>query len=222
MMAILLCFSVALPKPSYAQFPIAEVIKAGVKKAIRALDLRVQRLQNETIWLQNAQKTLENALSKLKLQEISEWTERQKTLYKDYFEELNKVKSLISYYHRIRDISQKQLRLVKSYQRAWSFLRQDQHFSKDELEYMSKVYTGILEESLKNIDQVLLVINSFQTQMSDAKRLEIIRNAAESIDSNYYDLLQFNQQNILLSISRAKTKQDAELMRKIYGLPQNM
>jgi len=221
LLAILLCFSISLPKSSYAQFPIAEVIKAGVKKAIRALDLKVQRLQNQTIWLQNAQKTLENALSKLKLQEISEWTEKQRKLYQDYFEELNKVKSIISYYHRIKDISQKQLRLVKSYQRAWNLLKQDDHFTSDELDYMSKVYSGILDESLKNIDQVLLVINSFQTQMSDAKRLEIIRNAAETIDNNYYDLLQFNQQNILLSISRAKSKQNVAILREIYGLPKN-
>ena len=38
-----------------AQVAILEVIKAGVKKVIRAVDLKIQRMQNETIWLQNAQ-----------------------------------------------------------------------------------------------------------------------------------------------------------------------
>ena len=54
------------------------VVKAAVKKVIKAIDLQIQRLQNKTIWLQNAQKTLENTLSKLKLDEISDWTEKQK------------------------------------------------------------------------------------------------------------------------------------------------
>ena len=42
---------------------------------------------------------------------------------------------------------------------------------------MQQVYTGILDESVKNIDQLQLVINAFVTQMSDAKRLEIINTA---------------------------------------------
>src|SRR5688572_10980502 len=50
--------------------PILEVIKQGVVKVIRAVDLKIQRLQNETIWLQHAQKVMENTLSKLKLEEI--------------------------------------------------------------------------------------------------------------------------------------------------------
>jgi hypothetical protein len=44
-----------------AQVPIYDIIKAAVKKVIMAVDLKIQRLQNKTIWLQNAQKRLENA-----------------------------------------------------------------------------------------------------------------------------------------------------------------
>jgi hypothetical protein len=41
-----------------AQTGILEIIKAGVIKVIKAVDLKIQRLQNKTIWLQNAQKVL--------------------------------------------------------------------------------------------------------------------------------------------------------------------
>jgi hypothetical protein len=217
-LTLLIGLVVAAPKPASAQLAIAEVIKAGVKKVIKAIDLKVQRLQNETIWLQNAQKTLENAMSKLKLQEISGWTQRQKDLYEDYFDELSKVKSLISYYHRIKDISTKQLRLVKAYQHVWQLLRQDQNFNPGELEYMAKVYSGILEESLKNIDQVFLVVSSFQTKMTDGERLSIIRKAADEIDENYDDLQQFSRQNVMLSLSRAKDASDASTIKKLYGI----
>ena len=50
-------------------------------------------MQNKTIWLQNAQKVIENQLSKTKLTEISGWTEQQRTLYSDYYAELGKIKS---------------------------------------------------------------------------------------------------------------------------------
>ncbi len=65
-----------------AQDPITLIIKEGIVKVIKAVDLKIQRLQNKTIWLQNAQKTLENSMSKLKLDEISGWVEKQRTLYK--------------------------------------------------------------------------------------------------------------------------------------------
>src|SRR2546428_2294271 len=86
---------VALPiKQAHAQLEVVEVIKAGVKKVIKAVDLKIQRMQNETIWLQNAQKVLENKLSELKLTEIADWSDRQRSLYSDYYQELLKVKTV--------------------------------------------------------------------------------------------------------------------------------
>ncbi len=201
-----------------AQIAIAEIIKAGIKKVIKAVDLKIQRLQNKTIWLQNAQKTLENALSKLKLDEIADWTEKQKEQYRKYYEELTKVKAIISYYQRIRDITQKQVRLVNEYNRSWQLIRQDKHFTADEILYMEKVYSGILDESVKNIDQISLIIKSFTTKMSDAKRLELINNAADQVDVNYSDLVEFNRQNTLLSLQRAKTETEVQAVKKLYGL----
>ncbi|RYJ44306.1 conjugal transfer protein TraI [Flavobacterium beibuense] len=198
--------------------PIFGIIKAAVKAAIKAIDLRIQRLQNKTIWLQNAQKEIENTLSKLKLNEISDWTQRQQDLYKEYYDELMQVKSVISTYQRVRDITEKQARLVDQYQRAWALFQQDTHFSDDEIEYMQKVYSGILGESLSDMDQVFMILESFSTQMSDARRLDMINAAADRIDRNYDDLTRFNRQNILLSLQRAKTQRDVDWVRRLYGL----
>lgn len=219
LMCLLLFTTPVKGAENVAAVPIVGIISVAVKKVIKAIDLRIQRLQNKTIWLQNAQKKIENVLSKLKLNEISDWTERQRDLYRDYYEELAKVKSIISYYQRIKEISQKQVRLVNEYERAWRLFQQDSHFNRDELGYMQQVYSGILEESMKNIDQIFLILDSFSTQMSDAKRLDIINAAADQIDFNYNDLTLFNKQNILLSLQRAKTKQDVSAVKKFYGLP---
>jgi len=217
---VLLSLLVWLAAPvQRADAQVIEIITGAVKKVIKAMDLQVQRLQNKTIWLQNAQKTLENALSKLKLDEIADWSEKQKEQYRKYYEELAKVKAAISYYQRIRDITQKQVRLVREYERAWNLLRQDAHFTDDEIEYMGKVYAGILEESMKNIDQITLVVESFATTMSNAKRLELINEAADRVDENYIDLTLFNRQNAVLSLQRAKDANEAEVVKKIYGLP---
>jgi hypothetical protein len=201
-----------------AQVAIAEAIKLTVTKVIKAVDLKVQRMQNETIWLQNAQKVLENELSKIKLTEISGWTEEQKQLYSSYYAELANVKSIIAYYQRIKDVTLKQAALIGQYKRAWGLFQKDQHFRPEELSYMQKVYSGILDASVQNLDQLLLVINGFKTQMSDARRLELINHAGDQLDTNYSDLQQFNNQNIRVSLQRSRDAADTRLIKALYGI----
>lgn len=218
MLATMLSIASVQIHEAKAQAGILAVIQQGIKRVIRAVDLKIQRLQNKTIWLQNAQKTLENALSKLKLTEIAEWTEKQKEQYRKYYEELAKVKAMISYYQRIREVAQKQVAMVNEYNRAWALIRSDRNFTAQELSYMEKVYGGILEASIQNIDQITLIIESFALQMGDAKRLQLINDAADKIDTTYDDLRRFNQQNMILSLQRAKTAHEVETVKRLYGL----
>jgi hypothetical protein len=215
--AILLLSSMPVQQIN-AQNAIVEIIKAGIKKVIKAVDLKIQRFQNKTIWLQNAQKILENKMSKLKLTEISDWSKKQKELYAKYFDELWKVKNAIISYQAVRDIIKKQVQLAQEFSKAFNLSKQDKNFTADELDYMQKVYNGILDESIKNIDQIRLVINAFATQMTDAKRLDIIHAAGNNIEQNITDLRQFNQQNIIISLQRSKEKNDIDVVNKLYGI----
>jgi hypothetical protein len=214
--AVLILF--AMPNGANAQLAIAQVIKAGVKKVIKAVDLKVQRLQNKTIWLQNAQQLIENELSKFKLDEISEWTERQRLLYAGYYQELQQVKMVISTYQRIGELAKLQGDMLTEYQWAIGKFKRDQHFTADELNYIEEVFDGILDHSLKNIDQIFVVVNSFKTQMSDAARLALIDAAAEKMEMNYHDLRQFSRQFIALSIQRAKSDQELRTLKLMYEI----
>ncbi len=194
------------------------VVKAAIKKVIKALDLQVQRLQNKTIALQNAQKAFENTMSKLQLDQITDWVSKHKEQYAEYFDELHKVKEAISGYGKVREIMQKQVQLVDEYKRAFNLFKQDKHFTPDEINYMLKVYTGIVDESLKNIDQLFLVVNGLSTEMTDGKRLQIINSVAGHIDETLNDLRDFNGQNVRLSLQRAKDGQEIQNVKALYGL----
>ena len=172
-----LCLMVLPVNQANAQIAIAEIIKAAITKVIKAVDLQVQRLQNKTIWLQNAQKTLENNMSKLK-----------------------------------------QVQMVNEYKSAWTLFRQDKNFTETELNYMLGTYTGMLSESSKSIDQLVLVTKAFATQMSDAKRLEIVNAVADDITQQSSDLKQFNNQNKMISLQRAAEKGEIEYVKRLYGL----
>ena len=212
-----MCCMILPVKETQAQIPIVDIIKAAVKKVIKAADLQIQRLQNKTIWLQNAQKTLENKMSQLKLNEIRDWVQKQKKLYEDYFEELKKVKSAIANYKRVKDIIEMQVAMINEYKGAWALFRQDKNFTADELEYMLNIYTGMMDESMKNIDQLFMVVNAFATQMADAKRLEIINGVADNVQQQLLDMKEFNSQNKMLSLQRAREKGEIEYVKRLYG-----
>ena len=218
LIVMIFCISIIPTRRMHAQMAVIDIIKQGVKKVIMAVDLKIQRMQNETIWLQNAQKEMENVLSQTKLTEISDWVQKQKDLYGDYFNELWRVKDAIEYYHRIKEVTETQVRIVSEYESAYSLFKQDDHFSPEEIDYMGKVYTGIINESLKNLDQLFLVINSFTTQMSDKKRMEIINSVGEIMDENYNDLKAFNSENMMLSLQRSKDMNEVNVMKQLYGL----
>jgi hypothetical protein len=209
----------AVPKRSRAQIPIVSVITAALKKVINAIDLRIQQIQNKTIGLQNIQKELENELSKLKLDEIAGWVEKQRQLYADYYQELWQVKQIISGYEKVKQIIRMQSAIVVSYKKAFSLFKRDKNFSVAETDYMDKVYIGLLEESLKNLDQLLLVVNVFTTQMDDAERMDRIDHAFIGMEKNLNDLKDFNNQNIQLSLQRAASLNESNTVRKLYSLP---
>lgn len=216
--SLAVCFAVLPIQKTHAQTAILEIIKQAIKKVIVAVDLKVQRLQNKTIWLQNAQKTLENKMSKLKLDEIKDWVEKQRKLYDDYFQELWKVKEALTYYHRVKEIIDRQVGLVAEYKAAWSLFKQDKNFTQEELDYIYNTYTGMMDESVKGIDQLFLVMNAFATQMSDAKRLEIINSVSNNLEQQFLDIKDFNNQNKMLSLQRASEKGDIEYVKRLYGL----
>jgi hypothetical protein len=194
------------------------IVKEALKKVIKAIDLQVQKLQNKTIALQNAEKKVENTLSQTKLKEISDWANKEKKLYQEYYQELLKVKNAIALFEKVKRIIQRQEQIVDEYNRAFSLFQQDSHFSPQEISYMSGVYSGILEESIRNIHELSLVINSFTTQMSDGKRLELIDKIAGKVEANLSTLRRFNSQNINISLERSSSETDMEHVKRLYGI----
>lgn len=210
----------AISYQSQAQdIPGVGVVTGLIKRVIKAIDLQVQRFQNNTIALQNAQKDLENTMSELHLNEIAGWVQKQKDLYQSYFNELWQVKTIITDYHRIKEISEKQVALVNAYKRAWSLLQQDKHFTPDELSYMGSVYSGILNQTLEDANGLLNIVSAFTTQMDDAARMKMIDDVGNKVDEHYSDLQRFNTENEMLSLQRSKDANDAAIVKWMYGLP---
>lgn len=208
-----------VPGRSDAQvLDIISIINAAVKKVIVATDLEVERMQTETIDAQNAEKSEENDMQQSELSGIAGWVEQQRALFAGYYQELREVKSAIAMYTEVRAMIDKQVKILAGYQQVYATLRQDKHFSIDELGHAYAVLVGIGGQSAQNIERLTLVVTSLLTQMGDADRLRLIDETGSDIDRNYTDLAQFSQQNFLLSMQRSKDASDIAVTKALYGI----
>jgi hypothetical protein len=182
-------------------------ISLVMAKVIKAIDLQVQKLQNQTIWLQQAQQLAENELSKLKLGEIADWQNKQKELYADYFQELNTVKTVVKSLPQVKQILNMQAQIVTEYNRFTKDIAQQHSF--DELLLLSRDIVQSLQQ----------VISGGAMSMKDADRalfLCTLRNAmSECLDS----IKALNKQQVRLTASKLRMQADMQFLKKLNAKP---
>jgi hypothetical protein len=209
---------VALIGPRERAAAQAELVEQIIADGIMEVDLGVQKVQTQTIQLQEAEKLAENELEQLDLEDITDWVQNEWDLFNGYYQELWQVKASLSTYVKVVAMIDRQAQLVRQEQAAWTMVKQDKHFSAAELNYIAEVYVGIIEQSAQNISKLYMIIQSFVTQMSDGDRLALIDGAAAEIDQNANDLHTFTQQNALLSLERAQDEGGINQIKSLYGL----
>jgi hypothetical protein len=212
-----LCFGILLMSVERAEAQF-NIIGEILKRVIMAIDLKVQKEQTKTIVLQDAQKQLENSMQETRLAEISDWVRQQKKLYDEFYQELWQVKNVLRYYSAVKGVIDKEARLIDGYKRAYAAITRDTHFSAEEVGQMLVVYKAILDGSITIVDELQTLVNAFVTQMDDADRLGMINALSARIDHNYRQLQGYTQENILLSLQRAKTEGDINMIKALYGL----
>ena len=140
------------------------------------------------------------------------------SLHKAFLDGLLEVSPTVRNYRRVADITNYQITLVKEYRKAYDRFRQDNNFNADELAYLGRVYDNLFKESLRNLDELLTVITAGKARMSDDERLQAIDRIYADMQDKLMFLRHFNNNTTILAVQRAKERNDAQTIRKIYGL----
>jgi hypothetical protein len=119
-------------------------------------------------------------------------------------------------YKRIGDIISIQLALVKEYKVAFRQFKNTNVFNAGEIGYLDNVYDNLIKKSLKNLEDLTLVITANQLRMNDNERItEIDRIHADMSDKLTF-LRSFNDDNIVLAVQRMQEQVDIDVLRKMY------
>lgn len=161
--------------------------------------------------LYNSYKVLETGYNKVK-----DFTSGNFKLHQVFLDGLYLVNPEIRKYYRIPEIISDQLKIVKSYKNFISMYKPSVLFRTDEITYMSKVFASLLEESISNLDELILVITSSKLRMSDEERLSRIDKVHKTMRSKVEFIKTFNQENKILALQRWKLKVELQSMEKLY------
>lgn len=140
-------------------------------------------------------------------------------LHQVFLDGLLAVSPAVQNYKRIADIINDQVLIVKEYKNAFNQFKLDANFTIDEITYLGKVYSNLFNASLKDIDELIMVITASTLRMSDDERLSSIDKIFAEMQDKLTFLRHFNNNTTLLAVQRAKERNDVSTIQNIYGLP---
>jgi hypothetical protein len=135
-----------------------------------------------------------------------------------FLQNLLRVSPAVQRYQRVTDIIQYQIRIVKEYQAAYRHFKDDKNFTVAEIDYVSKVYKNLFNQSVHNLDDLLMVMTAGKLRMSDDERIKAIDSIFADMEDQLGFLKHFNTNAYLISNQRAKEKSEVEMSRILSGI----
>lgn len=137
------------------------------------------------------------------------------SLHETFLNQLLQVSPAVKNYHKTAEIVRYQIKLVKDYQHAFSAFKSSGQFTVDEITYLYNVYGNLFQQSLRQLDELTVVLTAGKLRMSDEERLEAIDRIHLDMQDKVHFLTAFNQETQILAIHRSKATQDLGGVRKL-------
>jgi DNA repair ATPase RecN len=139
---------------------------------------------------------------------VKDMTEGNFSLHKTFLDALMQVSPAVRNYKRVGEIVEYQISIVKESRNGMNRFIKNGNFSGQEINYFEKVYGNLLNESLRNLDELTMVITADKLRMSDDERLKAVDDIYEQMQDKLLFLRNFNTTSNVLALQRAREKND--------------
>jgi hypothetical protein len=139
-------------------------------------------------------------------------------LHEAFLDGLWLVSPTVRKYWKIPEIIKDQVQIVKEYKSAFNQYRQSGLLHPDEIVYLAQVYNNLFNQSIKNLDDLSILITADQLRMSDDERLSGIDRVYNAMLDKLQFLRSFNNQTSVLLLQRIKEQNEARLMDRLYDV----
>ncbi|ABQ06556.1 hypothetical protein [Flavobacterium johnsoniae] len=192
-------------------------LKAEAQSAeIQQLILNIEKLSQFKKILSDMKKGYELLSGGYKT--VKDMSEGNFSLHKTFLDALMQVSPTVKNYKRAGEIVNLQILLVRESKKGLSSFVKSGSFSQRELGYFEKVYGNLLDQSLRNLDQLIMVVTADKLRMSDDERLEAIDAVYLEMQDKISFLRDFNASSSVLLLQRAKESNDVSASKQFHEL----
>ncbi len=139
-------------------------------------------------------------------------------LHDGYFNSLKAVNPEIKNYAKVADIIALQLKIVKQSRQCMIAVRELGQFTPAEMDQCALVFSNLLTDCVKNIDELMLLITSGKIEMKDDERLKRINALYSDMQDKYGFCSSYTEEMTLLTVQRMREQYEVNLSRKLNGL----
>ena len=198
----------------FSQLPVVD-INAQAQEAAQLI-LNVEKLKQLEEILDNMYKGYK--ILSTGYNRIKDIAEGNFNLHQVFLDALFAINPSIAKYKRIPQIISYQQLLLKEYKRAYGKFQNDPNLTKDEIRYLGKVYEYLVKQSLRNLEELAMIITAAKLRMSDDERIQAIDRIYLDMENKLSFLRYFNNSTQLLAIQRAKENGDVLTIQKLYQI----
>lgn len=149
---------------------------------------------------------------------IKDLSEGNFNIHKAFLDKLLEVSPTVKKYKRVAEVISLQKTLIREYKFQLEHFRGLHIFNTDDLDYLQKVYNNLFDRSLKNMDELLMVITTNQLRMNDAERLNAIDRIYSDMRDKLDFLRHFNNNTSVLATQKQRELNEARSLQKLYGI----
>lgn len=137
-------------------------------------------------------------------------------LHQVFLDGLYAVNPAVRNYKRIPHIISYQQFLMKEYKRAFDKFRNDPNLTAREIRYLENVYEHLFRQSLRNLEELLMIVTASKLRMSDEERLTAIDRIYLDMQNKVIFMKAFNSSTQVLVMQRAKESHEVGTLQKLY------
>ena len=142
------------------------------------------------------------------------------TLHQNFLNALLAVSPAVRNDYRVVNIINNEIELVKEVQAAQGYFGSGGHFTAAELSYFTTLYANLLNGSLRNLDELAMVMTPGELRMSDAERLAAIERIDRDMTDKLNFLRVFNNEGAIQAGQRSVEQNDIGAMQGLWGINQ--
>lgn len=176
----------------------------------------VQQIAALQVYIEFAEKGYH--IAKEGLTAIGSFTKGEFNLHTDFFNSLKNVNPEVKRYVKIAGIISLQVQIVQNCNRAIKQFKSMDAFSNDELSYIGSVFSRLLDDCNKTLDELITVTTDGKLEMKDDERFSRIDKLFFEMQDMFTFSRSFSNNTGLLAASRLKEKSDIQTSRLLNGI----